>query len=53
MESLNIQGVVKIPDGFEMVKTVEFAPGTATFVSTTGKRVTAPVNHEFISSGKL
>ena len=48
-----IQGVVKIPDGFENVKTLEFAPGEVTFVSTTGKRVTAPVRHEFLKSGKL
>jgi hypothetical protein len=48
-----IQGVVKIPDGFEMVKTLEFTPGEVTFVSTTGKRVTAPVRHEFLKSGKL
>jgi hypothetical protein len=48
-----IQGVVKIPDGFEMVKTLELAPGEVTFVSTTGKRVTAPVRHEFLKSGKL
>ncbi len=48
-----IQGVVKVPDGFEMVKTLEFAPGKVTFVSTTGKRVPAPVRHEFLKSGKL
>ena len=48
-----IQGVVKIPDGFENVQSLEFAPGEVTFVSTTGKRVTAPVRHEFLKSGKL
>ena len=48
-----IQGAVKIPDGFEMVKTLEFAPGQVTFVSTTGQRVTAPVRHEFLKTGKL
>ena len=48
-----IQGVVKIPDGFENVKTLEFAPSEVTFISTTGKRVTAPVRHEFLKSGKL
>ncbi len=48
-----IQGVVKVPEGFENVKTLEFAPGEVTFVSTTGKRVTAPVRHEFLKSGKL
>jgi hypothetical protein len=48
-----IQGVVKIPADFEMVKSVEFAPGQLTFVSTTGQRVSAPVRHEFIKTGKL
>jgi hypothetical protein len=48
-----IQGVVKIPEGFENVKSAEFAPGEVTFVSTTGKRVTAPVRHEFLRTGKL
>ena len=48
-----IQGVVRIPEGFENVKTLEFAPGEVTFVSTTGKRVTAPVRHEFLKTGKL
>ncbi len=48
-----IQGVVKVPEGFEMVKTLEFAPGQVTFVSTTGKKVTAPVRHEFLKTGSL
>ena len=46
-----IQGVVRIPEGFENVKTLEFAPGEVTFISTTGKRVTAPVRHEFLKTG--
>ncbi len=48
-----IQGVVKIPEGFETVRTLEFAPGEVTFVSTTGKRITSPVRHEFLKSGTL
>ncbi|MBI3867213.1 MAG: hypothetical protein HY299_01675 [Verrucomicrobia bacterium] len=48
-----IQGVVKTPRGFERVQTIEFSPGRATFVSTTGIRVSAPVRHEFIQSGTL
>ena len=48
-----IQGVVKIPPGFENVQRLEFGPGAVTFVSTTGKRVTAPVRHEFVKSGEL
>lgn len=48
-----IQGVVKVPEGFENVRTLEFKPGEVTFVSTTGKRVVAPIRHEFLKSGKL
>ena len=48
-----IQGVVKIPTNFEMVKTLEFSAGQLTFVSTTGKKVTVPVHHEFIRSGMI
>lgn len=43
-----IQGVAKVPAGFEQVKTLEFAPGQVTFVSTTGQRVSVPVKHEFL-----
>ena len=48
-----VQGVVKIPADFIVVKSVEFAPGEATFVSENGRRVTAKVNWEFVKSGKL
>lgn len=48
-----IQGVVRIPPGFENVQTLQFAPGEVTFISTTGKRVTCRVRHEFLRSGKL
>ena len=48
-----IQGVVKVPAGFDIVKTLEFAPGQVTFVSASSQRVTAPVRHEFLKSGKL
>ncbi len=48
-----IQGVARIPAGFENVRTLEFAPGSVTFVSTTGQRVTAAVRHEFLKTGKL
>lgn len=48
-----IQGVVKVPRGFECVKSVRFTPGEATFTSITGKTVTAPVCHEFIKTGSL
>ncbi len=48
-----IQGVVRVPAGFEEVRTLEFGPGTVTFVSTAGHRVAAPVRHEFLKTGKL
>jgi hypothetical protein len=48
-----IQGVVKIPEGFEMVKTAQFAPGKVTFTSTTGREVSAEVDHSFLRSGNL
>lgn len=48
-----IQGVTKIPSGFENVQRLEFAPGQVTFISTAGQRVTAPVRHEFLKTGQL
>lgn len=48
-----IQGVVKIPAGFDAVKSIEFTAGQATFVSESGQRVSAPVVHEFIKTGQL
>jgi len=48
-----IQGVVKIPEGFENVERLEFGVGKVTLVSTTGKRVTASVRHEFLKTGSL
>jgi hypothetical protein len=48
-----IQGVVKVPNGFEMVRAMEFASGRVTLVSTTGKRVSTAVRHEFLKTGKL
>lgn len=48
-----IQGVVRIPAAFDVVKTLEFSPGEVTFVSVSGHRVTAPVRHEFLKTGKL
>lgn len=48
-----IQGVARIPEDFRMVKDVEFGTGEATFISVTGKRVTVPVNFDFVRTGKL
>jgi hypothetical protein len=36
-----------------VVRTVEFAPGEATFVAASGKRVTVAVRHEFLKTGRL
>ena len=47
-----IQGVVKIPKGFERVKEVKFGPGKVTFISTTGKQVSVDMDHEFVKSGR-
>ncbi|NQT88795.1 hypothetical protein HQ560_18655 [bacterium] len=47
-----IQGAVKVPAGFECVKTARFADGSATFVSITGKEVTVEVNHAFLKTGR-
>ena len=48
-----IQGLVKIPAGFEQVGRLEFAPGEVTFISTTGQQVKAPVRHEFLKTARL
>lgn len=48
-----IQGIVKIPDGFETVRSVEFKPGEVTFISITGKQVSAAINWEFLKTGAL
>ena len=47
-----IEGVVKVPRGFDRVKAVRFAKGRVTFLSASGKRATAPVNHDFLCTGK-
>ena len=48
-----IQGAVKVPRGFKKVRSAAFSPGKVTFTSTTGKKVTAPVNHDFLTSGRV
>jgi hypothetical protein len=48
-----IQGVTKIPAGFDIVKTIRFQPGQITLISESGKDVIVPVHHEFIQSGTL
>ena len=48
-----IQGVAKIPAGFNTVKTVAFSPGKVTFTSHTGKKVAVEVEWDFLKTGKL
>ena len=48
-----IQGLVRIPAGFEMVRSAQFEPGKVTFVSITGKQASAAVHWEFLTTGKL
>ncbi len=47
-----IEGVVKVPRGFRKVKSIKFDAGRLTFISTTGKRAKADVNHEFLKTGR-
>jgi len=46
-----IQGVVRVPEAFQVVNTIEFSPGQITLVSSDGQRISAPVNHEFLRTG--
>jgi len=48
-----IQGVARIPAGYSETASVEFSRGVVTFVSTSGRRVTVPVRHEFLQTGTL
>jgi hypothetical protein len=48
-----IQGVVATGRDFGAVKSVQFGPGTVTFVSRTAKKVTAEVSHEFLQGGNV
>lgn len=48
-----IQGVAKLPTGFDGVSTVDFGAGVVTFVSPRGMRVTVPVRYDFLRTGKL
>ncbi len=48
-----IQGVVRVPAGFDRVKDVRFAPGKVTFLGARRKQVSAAVRHEFLKTGRL
>lgn len=47
-----IQGAVRVPAGFDAVKSVKFTDRAATFTSESGKEVTVNVNKEFLRFGK-
>lgn len=47
-----IQGAVKVPAGFENVRTARFGDDKVTFVSVTGKEITVEVNHAFLKTGR-
>ncbi|XHR27314.1 MAG: phosphoenolpyruvate--protein phosphotransferase [Chthoniobacteraceae bacterium] len=48
-----IQGVVKVPVGFSRVEKVEFGPGGAVFVSSSGECVSAKVQYDFVFGASL
>ena len=48
-----IQGVVRVPRGFDKVRGVRFARGKVTFTGKKGKTATARVKHEFLQTGEL
>jgi hypothetical protein len=48
-----IQGVVRIPRGFRRVRTATFGAESVTFVSESGRRVTARVHHAFLKTAAL
>lgn len=48
-----IQGAIRAPNGFDIVKSVEFSPGSATFVAANGMRAATKVSWEFLKSGGL
>lgn len=48
-----IQGVVKVPTGFDRVKSAQFTPGKVTFLGARRKRVPASVRWEFLQTGRL
>jgi hypothetical protein len=47
-----IQGAVRVPAGFDVVKDVKFTDQAATFTSESGKEVVVPVSKEFLRFGK-
>ena len=48
-----IQGVLRVPRGFVRLKGIRPGAGEVTFISVTGKRITAPVDCGFLWAGPL
>lgn len=48
-----IQGVVRVPDGFDKVKTILFDEGKCTFISESDQLAMAEVQHGFVFTGEL
>lgn len=48
-----IQGAARIPDGFDVVKTVSFGRREVTFKSASGKKIAVAVNHEFLRTEQV
>jgi hypothetical protein len=49
----HIQGVVKIPPGFDRAKSLAFEKGEVTFTSFSGKKARAAVSWDFLETGEL
>ena len=47
-----IMAVASIPAGFDRVKDIQLSKGRAVLIAASGKRVTVPLNGEFVWSGK-
>ncbi len=48
-----IEGVARVPRGFDCVRSAAFKPGEVRFTSAGGKKVTVPVAWEFLQTGEL
>ncbi|MEE4194351.1 MAG: hypothetical protein V2J07_04050 [Anaerolineae bacterium] len=48
-----VQGVVRVPEGFDKVKKIFFEDGQCTFISESDKLAVAEVNHAFVFTGDL
>lgn len=49
----HIQGMTRIPNGFDRVKSAAFADGAAVFTSWSGKKAEAPVRWSYLADGEL